>query len=273
MSNKNNFINRIKEISLYISEKNVTAYAASAAFFMVLSIFPLLLLLCSMLPFTGVTLDGLFEYLQDVVPVYILELCKSMFVEYEGSKIAIISVTAILAVWASGKGAYALSTGVASINDNSSSENFIIARIKSSLYTVVFIILILFFIVVMILGNKINSFLMNNVPDYSYLYSVIIKFRFLFAWVLLTIVFQIMYALMPGSGRHFFKMFPGALFASIGWSLLSFGFSLYIDIFGSLSIYGDFVAVIFALLWLYWCMYIILLGAAVNYYYMHKNVN
>ena len=61
--------------------------------------------------------------------------------------------------------------------------------------------------------------------------------------------------------------FLGSLFASLGWSFLSWGFSLYIDTFGSLSIYGDFVGVIFALLWLYWCMYIVLIGGAINRFY------
>lgn len=255
------------KISKFVSENNISSYAASAAFFMVLSIFPLLILICSALPYLGITLDGLLYYLADVVPQYILDLCKSMFMEYDRSKAAIISVTAILAVWASGKGAFALGTGIASINGVDNNDNFLITRIRSSLYTVCFILIVFFFLIVMVWGNRINNFLVLNVPNYNLLYAFIIKVRFLFVWIFLTFFFQIMYSLMPGNERKFFRLSPGSLFASLGWSFLSWGFSLYIDTFGSLSIYGDFVGVIFALLWLYWCMYIVLIGGAINRFY------
>lgn len=262
----NKLITKFKDYFSFISEKNITSYAASAAFFMVLSIFPLLILLCSLLPYTGITLDDVLYYLTDLVPIYILDLCRAMFIEYNNSKVAIISVTAILAVWASGKGAYALRTGVATINGKDVGENFAIVRIKSSIYTVVFILVFIFFMFAMAWGNRINAFLKDVIPNFNVLYSVFIRFRFLLVWIVMTVIFQIMYALMPGSDKKFFELLPGALFSSIFWSILTFVFSLYIDIFGKLSIYGNFVGIIFALLWLYWCMYIVLIGACINHF-------
>lgn len=262
--------NNIKELVTFISEKNITSYAASAAFFMVLSIFPLLILLCSLLPYTGITLDDVLYYLTDVVPVYILDLCRAMFIEYDNSKVAIISVTAILAVWASGKGAYALRTGVATINGKDLGGNFAIVRIKSSIYTVVFILVFIIFMFAMAWGNRINAFLKDIIPNFSVLYSFFIRIRFLIVWIVMTVVFQIMYAFMPGFDKKFFRLFPGALFASVFWSIITFILSMYIDVFGKLSIYGSFVGIIFALLWLYWCMYIVLMGACINHFACEK---
>lgn len=258
---------KLTEIINYLGVKNTTSYAASAAFFMVLSIFPLLILLCSLLPYTGITVDGMFEYFSEIVPEYIVELCKTMFLEFDDSKIAIISVTALLAVWASGKGSYALKTGISDLSGTVDNDNFAIARIKSSLYTVFFIIVIFFYLIVMVLGNKINDFLVITFPNLNFIFSFLVKIRFLFIWIFMIIVFQIMYVLMPGRSNNFFKVFPGSMVASIGWNILSFGFSLYVNIFGNISIYGNFVGVIFALLWLYWSMYILLIGAAVNYFF------
>lgn len=256
----------IKYFITYLGEKNITSFAASAAFFMVLSIFPLLILICSLLPYTGLTIDGLFEYMSEIVPPYIIELCRSMFIEFDQSKIAIISVTALLAVWASGKGSYALKTGILAIYETEEKDNFAIARIKSSLYTVFFIVVVFFYIVVMVLGNKIMDFLTVHLPNLNYVLQLLVRVRFLFIWILMTLIFQIMYILMPGKKSKFYKLFPGALFASVGWNILSFGFSLYINVFGNISIYGNFVGVIFALLWLYWSMYILLMGATINYF-------
>ena len=50
-----------------------------------------------------------------------------------------------------------------------------------------------------------------------------------------------------------------------GWLLLSFFFSVYLDVFkGFTSMYGSLTTIILIMLWLYGCMYIILLGGEIN---------
>lgn len=61
------------------------------------------------------------------------------------------------------------------------------------------------------------------------------------------------------------KQLPGALFTACAWQLISFVFSIYLDIFkGFSSMYGSLTTIILLMLWLYMCMYAILLGGEVN---------
>ena len=62
------------------------------------------------------------------------------------------------------------------------------------------------------------------------------------------------------------KQLPGAVFTACGWLLLSFFFfSVYLDVFkGFTSMYGSFDDDYLIMLWLYGCMYIILLGGEIN---------
>ena len=60
---------------------------------------------------------------------------------------------------------------------------------------------------------------------------------------------------------------PGAGLAAIGWSVTTFGFSVYIDEFNGFNTYGSLTTIIILMLWLYAGMYIILVGAYINRYF------
>lgn len=66
------------------------------------------------------------------------------------------------------------------------------------------------------------------------------------------------------------QLLPGSLAAAAAWLLFTWLFSLYIVYGGGYTTYGSLAAIIITLLWMYWCMYIILLGAYVNMYIYHK---
>jgi membrane protein len=58
---------------------------------------------------------------------------------------------------------------------------------------------------------------------------------------------------------------PGALFATIGWIVVSLGFSFYVNNFGNYSAtYGSIGGVIVLMIWLYLSAMIILIGGEVN---------
>ena len=57
---------------------------------------------------------------------------------------------------------------------------------------------------------------------------------------------------------------PGALAAAGGWSLLSLAFSAWMRLTGTVGTYGSLATVVVVMLWLYYCQYILLLGACLN---------
>ena len=57
----------------------------------------------------------------------------------------------------------------------------------------------------------------------------------------------------------------GAAFSAVGWMIVSWIFSVYLNIFkGFSSMYGSLTTIVLIMLWLYFCMYILLLGGEVN---------
>ena len=58
---------------------------------------------------------------------------------------------------------------------------------------------------------------------------------------------------------------PGAVFTAIGWMVVSWIFSVYVDIFkGFSSMYGSLTTIVLIMLWMYFCMYSLLLGGELN---------
>lgn len=60
-------------------------------------------------------------------------------------------------------------------------------------------------------------------------------------------------------------IFPGALVASAAWMLFSLAFSLYVDNFASYdATFGSVAAIVVLMLWLYYTIFIIVVGAVLN---------
>ena len=70
---------------------------------------------------------------------------------------------------------------------------------------------------------------------------------------------------MPNKRGKPLRQLPGAIFTALGWVFASFLFSIYMDIFkGFSNMYGSLTTIIIIMLWLYFCMYVMLLGGELN---------
>ena len=93
------------------------------------------------------------------------------------------------------------------------------------------------------------------------------KFRFVFVWLMLTVVFALTYTYVPNKKLKMKYQIPGAVFSAVGWNLFSYGFAVYVDSFNGMSIYGSLSTIVIMMFWLYCCIYILLIGANLNRYF------
>ena len=96
----------------------------------------------------------------------------------------------------------------------------------------------------------------------------LLRFRTLLSFVVLTVFWILVYRFLPNRRDLLRRQLPGAVFTACGWLFISFIFSIYLDVFTGFSdMYGSLTTIILILLWLYGCMYIVLLGGEVNVLY------
>lgn len=250
-----------------MSRKNISAFAASTAFFIFLSLIPALMLLCAILPYTPLTEANLMNAVRQFTPDAMDALLTSIIADVYDKSIGTISVTAVATLWSAGKGVLALLRGLNAVNDVEENRNYLVLRIVASFYTILLLAAVILSLLIMVFGNSIIGLLERVIPQTSCLSSLLIHFRSPFVWAVLTIVIALMYAYVPGERMGFKMQLPGAVFAAVAWSVMTWAFSIYVDVFNGFTAYGKLTTVIILMLWLYAAMYIIMAGAYMNRYF------
>jgi membrane protein len=255
-----------QDFSEDFSKQNISAYAASIAFFVFLSIVPMLMMICTIIPFTPLTEADLVLLVTDVTPDMIDPLAESLIGEVYEKSAGIMSIAIVATIWSAGKGVMALMRGLNAINRVEKKHNYILIRLKASFYTILMLIVVVLSLFIMVFGNQLVALILHRLPKLQDVVSFAMNFRFLVVWVVLTLLFAVIYAYVPDERLRFREQIPGATFSAVSWSIFSWGFSMYLNYNDSYGINGSLSIVIIALLWMYFCMYIIMIGAYLNRY-------
>lgn len=251
----------------HMNRKNINSFAASTAFFLFLSLIPMLMLLCALIPYTPITEADLMDVATRITPDTMDSLVVNMIHDVYNKSIGIVSVTAVVTLWSAGKGVLALMRGLNVINDVEENRNYVVLRMVASFYTILILILMILSLLIMIFGNTLIELVEGEIPQTSYFFELLLHFRMPFVWFILTIFIALIYTYVPGGKLGFKMQLPGAVIASVGWSVITWFFSIYVDRFNGFSTYGSLTTIIILMLWLYACMYIVMVGAFLNRYF------
>ncbi len=261
----------LRDFSAQMKKQNISAFAASTAFFLVLSIVPMLILICTIIPYTPLTEENLVRAVTEITPDRLDSLVESLIAEVYEKSAGILSVAAITTLWSAGKGVLALMRGLNAIGGVEEDRNYFVVRLVASLYTVVMLVVLILSLFIMVFGNQLVELLLHRVPQLQVLVSFLMNFRFLLVWAILMLLFSAVYAYVPNEKLAFGEQVPGAAFAAVVWSVFSWGFSLYVERTESYSIYGSLSLIVIVMVWMYFCMYIIMIGAYLNRYFRPVN--
>ena len=165
----------------------------------------------------------------------------------------------------------ALMRGLNAINGVEEKRNYFVVRAIASFYTLVMLVVVILSLFVMVFGDQLVTLALHRIPQLQKLVSFAMNFRFLFVWAVLSVLFAAVYAYVPDKKLSFREQIPGAVFSAVVWSIFSWFFSYYVTYGNSYGIYGSLSIIIIVLLWMYFCMYIIMIGAYINQYFEPVN--
>ena len=255
-----------RDFSARMKKQNISAYAASIAFFFFLSIVPMLIMICTIIPYTPLTERHLVEAVTDMVPDMAAPLVVSLISDVYEKSAGIMSVAIIATIWSASKGVMALMRGLNAINSVEEKRNYFLVRGIASLYTLVMLIVVILSLFLNVFGNQLVKLVLHRFPVLREFVSFLLHFRFLVVWVVLTVLFAAIYAYMPDEKLLFTEQIPGAMFTAVVWNVFSWGFSLYVNYSNTYGIYGSLSIIVIVLIWMYFCMYIMMIGAYLNRY-------
>ena len=164
-----------------------------------------------------------------------------------------------------------MTSGLNWIYKSLETRNYLLLRIRATLYTILFIVVIVLTLVVLGFGNSISLFVDKYIPIATRIMKLLIEVRTVTAFFALTIFSLCIYRFLPNHKDKMRAQLPGALFTAVGWLVTSFFVSKYMEIFkGFEDMYGSLTTIVLIMLWLYFSMYIMLLGGKVNVYFKNK---
>lgn len=255
---------KVRDFTGQMKKENISVFAAGAAFFLFLSLVPMLLVICSVIPYTPLTKESLIKIVTELTPARIDALAVRIVEDVYVRSAGILSVAIIMTLWSAGKGVLAVMRGLNAVNGVKEVRNYFVVRMVASFYTLILLIAVLVSMIIVIFGNRLTQMLLFYIPQLEMLFSFLMDLRFLFVWGFLTILFSAFYAYLPGEKLAFRGQLSGASFAAAAWSIFSWGFSIYVNSGKAFNTYGSLGIIVIFLLWLYFCFYIMFVGAYLN---------
>ena len=266
-------VGRIIRLYREIRALHISTYAGYASFFIILAVFPTLILTLGLLRYTPLTAQDLMDMVEGFLPgalqSYAWDLLKGA---YANTTRTVLSLSALAALWSAGKGIYGLMKGLDAIYGVTGHRGWLRTRLLCAVYMVAVLLVLLLTLVLQVFGNTLIHFLFYRGGSLSRLATELLGLRYFLLVSLQTLLFVAIFMYLPDRNNRFLESLPGALFGSFGWMTMSGLFSRYIEkSVGYASIFGPVYVVALAMLWLYFCVNALFYGGVLNRYLMKIN--
>lgn len=256
-----------------LEDDNIFAISGQSAFFMMLTVIPFAMFAVSILQNLHIPINKLYNIFSIVLNERASAYVSNFFGNVKNNSVGVSLITMIVTLWSAAKGTHAITNGLNRIHRTYENRSWIMVRLRSMFYTVVFLFILFATAFLIVLGRAINNALAPSLPDLPAAVAILYNFRFLIIFVYLVVLFSFIYRnipnLTPETRREykFIYQIPGAVFCALAWVLLSIGISIYVGDFNGFSIYGGLTKVAVMMVWLYFCLVCLMFGAEINCYY------
>ena len=246
---------------------NIGAYAAQTAYFMIMSAIPVMMLLvwaAGYVPSINEYMDELiFDVLPDTFSPYIARFMGLI----TQASVGMISISIVMAVWASGKAFQNLMVGLNQVNKIEETRNWFLRRFKAIFYTLILLSVIIVIMLMLVFTQKLQYYAKNYYGFLAYVVGIRPLFRWLFVFIFLVIVFTFLFTVLPNKHLTFFSQLPGGFICATSWYIFSLLLAIWVKTFNTYSMYGAFATMMMFMFWLYFCMYFMLMAAEANVFF------
>lgn len=253
-----------------ITRHRLDSLAAHVAFFFIISFIPFVAFLLTMMQqihfSSGMTL---IEAALDIFPESVADYLRGLLPSTLEST-GILPLAVIAALWSSSMGMVAAIKGLDWVLEAHGTRSYLRLRITAVFYVIIFAMIILVTGILLVFGNTIYRDLLSKSPPF--LATLLVNFKSVAGFVLLFLFFTMLYTAVPRSSVKIRFRAAGAAFSALLWVLFSYVFSLLVENFLDLSIYGGLATIVTLMFWLFFCMYFLFLGAEVSVWLQYSGI-
>jgi len=256
-------------IKLFIrrfNEDRVMDLSAQCAYYFLLSLFPFLLVVVTLLGYLPFTSHDVIQLVAEHAPGSTNKLLEDN-IEYimDNRRTGLLSFGIIITLWSATAAMDSLVRAINLAYRIRKERSFIRSKILSVILTFGMIASIFSALLLIVFGEKLEILLHNylHFPETNFFASD--TFRWIVSYLILNLAFLLLYYVAPNTCVSCKDALPGSIFAALGWQLISLGFSYYVNNFGNFSAtYGSLGGVIILTIWFYLSALILIVGGVVN---------
>lgn len=244
------------------------------AFFLVLSIIPLVTLIGYICGLFSMSIAGISDFVVDVLPKEITDLLLPYILKETSVSNTIIFMT--IGFFVASNGCYSIIIACNTLY-GIRGNGYIKNRIKALVLTIVLVTLFLITVAGLAFGDVILNAIMHlgfieNMSQQVYYFLVLLKWPL--ALVIVFVFVKLIYKIAPDHKIASKVVNKGALFVTFSWLLVTALYSFYINNLAHYDIfYGTLANIVILMMWVYILSYLLVLGIAINAnnYNLEKN--
>ncbi|RLQ94496.1 YihY/virulence factor BrkB family protein [Falsibacillus albus] len=256
----------IKNLASSIQYDDAVGLAAELSYFFLLSMFPLLIFLVTLLPYLPFTEEDVLNVIRDFAPGQTMDLIQTNLKEIMSNRSnGLLSFGIIATIWSASNGMNAIVKALNRAYRIDETRSFLVTRGMSIFLTFGMIFVFMVALLLPVFGKQIGMYLFSKFGFSELFLQLWNALRWIVSAIILFLIFVGIYYFAPSKKISCVTAFPGAIVATIGWVIASFAFSFYVSSFGNYSsTYGSIGGIIVLMLWLFISGFIIILGGEVN---------
>lgn len=252
-----------------LKEDRATGLAAQQAYYYMLALFPMLILLIAIVPYLNIDPNKAINVVNKLLPSESAKMLKDNVVNLVSERNGgLLTFGIIGTIWSASNGMNAFMKAMNIAFDVEETRSFVKARLVSIMLTIGLIIAFVVALLLPVFGEVLIETIQSIIyipSQFEIMFRIV---RWIIAFVVMVAVLAALYRIAPNKHYPFKHVIPGAIFATVVWQLISLGFSFYVSNFGNYSAtYGSLGGVIILMLWLFLTGLALVLGGEINAIY------
>lgn len=264
----------IKSLWKIVMQPEMAHLPGHLAFFLVLSVFPILTLIGVIASFFNISINNLVNLINESLPSNVTQVIIP-YIQGKGFDDNVF-VFMVVGFFLASNGAHAITLASNSLY-KFENNSYIRRRIKAFFMIVLMIFLFVFLLAFLAFGNQIFKFIVGlisveHIDNFLFLIFAILKWPF--AMFIIFFNVKLLYTIAPDEVVLSKTTTKGAFFTTVCWTVATALFTLYVKLMGHYDLfYGSMANIIVVMLWIYMLSFIFVIGIALNVKTMNKKEN
>lgn len=253
-----------KRLFSILKTQDVMVLPGQIAFFLILSIFPMLILVGLIVSKFSMPIDQLLSFLEDILPSNIYEITEP-FISGKGFDTN-VGFFMLLGFFMASNGTHSIILASNKLYGFKNSD-YLKRRIKAVILILLVIFMLLFTMIILAFGDHILKLLFDlfKVKNMSLVYTLFDILKWPVTMFMLIFILKLVYVISPDKKIMSKYTTRGALFATISIMIITFIYSHFLLQFNNYNIfYGSLSNIAIMMMWVYFVSYVIVIGIAIN---------